>query len=144
MMERNTIIFSADVDYDGDCLFHIDIGRPDVKARVYFYGDADTFKAFGKSLVEFPKNATDTVEFQAGEDGHPSSMGYLLMLAYCASPLGHTALKITVDNNEKMPSHTRFEFSISSEAASINKLGSLLAGWHVEDTPQIIWKAETR
>ncbi|MDQ2770574.1 MAG: hypothetical protein M3Y54_08750 [Bacteroidota bacterium] len=144
IMERSVIVFSVSMDYDGDCVFYIDISRPDVKTHTYFYGNADTFKAFGKSLMAFPKDATDTVEFQAGQDGHPSSLSYLLMCAYCASPYGHTALKVIVDNNEKMVSHSRFEFSIASEAASINKLGSMLAGWHVEDTPQIIWKSETR
>lgn len=143
-MKRSKIIFTVSVDLDGDCVFEIDVVRPDVKAHTYFYGDADTFAEFGKKLIAFPKDADETVRFEAGEAGNSSSFGYLRIEAYCASPVGHTALRIIADNNEERAAHHRFEFSISSEAASINKLGALLADWQVETTPQLVWKAETR
>ena len=143
-MKRSKIVVSVSIDYDGDCTFDIDIIRPDVNAHVYFYCDADTFAAFGKALIAFPQSATDTVSFEVGQAGHPSSFGYLLINAYCASPAGHTALKIIVDNNEEGAVHHRFEFSIPSEAAAINKLGVLLANWQMKTNPHIVWKAETR
>ncbi|UOQ99198.1 hypothetical protein MUN81_06800 [Hymenobacter sp. 5317J-9] len=143
-MKRNKIIFTANVDLDGDCTFDIDIIRPDVRAHAYFYGDADTFIEFGNKLVTFPQNATETVCFEWGEVGNPSSFGYLRIEAYCASPAGHTALRIIVDNNGERAERHRFEFSILSEAASINKLGALLTNWQVETTSQLVWKAETR
>ena len=143
-MKRSKIVFSVDVDHDGDCVFDIDIIRPDVKSYVYFYGDVGTFADFGKALMTFPKSATDAVIFEVGQVGHPSSFGYLLVKAYCASPAGHTALKIVVDNNEERAAHHRFEFSIASEAAAINKLGAMLSNWQMKTNPQIVWKAETR
>ncbi|WP_375417106.1 hypothetical protein [uncultured Hymenobacter sp.] len=141
-MKKNKVVFSVSVDDDGDCLFDVDIIRPDVKAHAYFYGDANTFDAFGKTLMAFPKNAADTVGFEVGQAGHPSTLVYLLIEAYCASPVGHTALRIIVDNNEERAAHHRFEFSIASEAASINKLGTLLVNWNVSDTPEIVWKSQ--
>ena len=143
-MKRSKIIFTANVDLDGDCTFDIDVIRPDVKTHTYFYGDADTLTEFGKRLMAFPKDAAETVCFEWGSAEHPSSLGYLLIKAYCASPVGYTALQIVVENNESRAAHHRFEFSVASEAASINRLGALLANWQVETTPQIIWKAETR
>jgi hypothetical protein len=143
-MKRSKIVFSVGIDHDGDCTFDIDIIRPDVKGHVFFYGDADTFAAFGNALMAFPKSAADTASFEIGQAGHTSSFGYLLIKAYCASPVGHTALKIVIDNNEDGAAHHRFEFSIASEAASINKLGALLANWQMKTNPQIVWKAETR
>lgn len=143
-MKKSKIIFTVNIDLDGDCTFDIDVIRPDVKAHTYFYGGADTLAAFGKKLITFPRNAAETVCFEAGHAGHASSFGYLRIEAYCASPAGHTALRIIADNNEERSAHHRFEFSIASEAASINRLGALLANWHFETTPQIVWKAETR
>ena len=143
-MKRSKIVFTVSVDHDGDCVFDIDVVRPDVKAHAYSYGDADTFTAFGKALMVFPRSAADTVSFEFGEAGHPASLSYMLIEAYCASPAGHTALKIIADNNEERAGHHRFEFSIASEAASINKLGALLVSWDVHSTSEIVWKAETR
>jgi hypothetical protein len=143
-MKRSKIIFTANVDLDGDCTFDIDVIRPDVKTHTYCYGDPDMFTEFGKKLMAFPKDATETVCFELGYAEHPSVFGYLRIEAYCTSPVGHTALRITAENDEERAAHHRFEFSISSEAASINKLGALLANWQVETTPQITWKAETR
>ena len=143
-MKRNKIIFTANVDLDGDCTFDIDVIRPDVKSHTYFYGDADTLTDFGKKLMTFPKDAAETVCFEAGYAEHPSVFGYLRIEAYFASPAGHTAPRIIVENDKERPAHYRFEFSIVSEAASINRLGALLANWQVETTPQIVWKAETR
>ena len=143
-MKRSKIIFTANVDSDGDCTFDVDIIRPDVKTHTYFYGDADTLTAFGKKLMAFPKDAAETVCFEAGYAEHPSVFGYLRIEAYCASPAGHTALRIIAENNKERPDHYRFDFSIVSEAASINRLGALLASWNVNNTPEIIWKAETR
>ncbi|HEX8330159.1 MAG TPA: hypothetical protein VF629_21675 [Hymenobacter sp.] len=143
-MKRSRIIITANVDLDGDCTFDIDVIRHDVKTHTYFYGDASVFKEFGKKLLDFPKNVAETVSFEAGYAEHPSVFGYLRIEAYCASPVGHTALRIIAENNKNPPGHHRFEFSIPSEAASLNKLGAQLANWQVETTPQIIWKAETR
>ena len=143
-MKRSKIVFTASVDLDGDCTFDIDITRPDVKAHAYFYGYADTFIDFGNKLKTFPRDVTETVCFEWGDVGNPSSFGYLRIEAYCASPAGHTALRIIVDNNGERAGYHRFEFSIASEAASINKLGALLTNWQVESTPQLVWKAETR
>ena len=142
-MKKSKLLFSASIDHATHCSFDVDIIRPDVKAHVYFYGNTDTFATFGKALIAFPQSATDTVLFEAGQKGH-SSFGYLLIKAYCTSPAGHTALKIIAENNEDGAAHYRFEFSIAAEAASINKLGALLANWQVKNTPQLVWKAETR
>ncbi|WP_157781028.1 hypothetical protein [Hymenobacter sedentarius] len=141
-MKRSKIVFSVSIDYDDDCLFDINVIRPDVKAHAHFYGDVDTFAAFGKALMRFPQSPTDTVSFEVGQVGHPSSFDYLLIKAYCASPVGDTTLKIIADNNEEGAAH--LEFSIASEAAAINKLGGLLANWQMKANPQIVWKAETR
>ena len=143
-MKRSKIIFTANVDLDGDCTFDIDVIRPDVKVRTYFYGNASTLTEFGKKLMVFPKDAADTVCFEAGYAEHPSVFGYLRIEAYCASPAGHTALRIIAENDKERPAHHRFEFSIVSEAAAINRLGALLANWNVSTTPEIIWKPETR
>ena len=143
-MKRSKIIFTANVDFDGDCSFDIDVIRPDVKTHTYLYGDAGSLTEFGKKLMAFPKDAAETVCFEWGSAEHPSSLGYLRIEAYCASPMGHTALRIIAENNESRSAHYRFEFSIASEAASINRLGALLANWQAETTPRIVWKAETR
>ncbi|MET4076161.1 hypothetical protein [Hymenobacter sp. UYCo722] len=144
-MKRSKIVFTANVDLDGDCSFDIEVIRPDVKTHTYIsYGHADLFTEFGKQLMAFPRDAAETVCFEWGSAEHPSSLGYLRIEAYCTSPMGHTALRIIADNNELRATHHRFEFSISSEAASINRLGALLVNWQVESTPQIVWKAETR
>ncbi|HEX8505399.1 MAG TPA: hypothetical protein VF630_08530 [Hymenobacter sp.] len=143
-MKRNKIIFTANVDLNGGCTFDINIIRPDVRTHTCFYGDTDTLAEFGKKLMGFPKDATETVCFEAGYAEHPSVSGYLRIEAYCASPVGHTALRIIAENDKERPAHHRFDFSIVSEAASINRLGALLASWDVSNTPQILWKAETR
>ncbi|MBJ6110086.1 hypothetical protein JAO73_13770 [Hymenobacter sp. BT523] len=142
-MKRSKIIFTVNVDFDGDCTFDIEVIRPDVRTHTYLYGDAASLAEFGKKLMAFPKDAAETVCFEWGQAEHPSAFGYLRMEAYCASPMGHTALRIIAEDGERA-AHHRFEFSIASEAASINRLGALLANWQVETTPQLIWKAETR
>lgn len=136
-MKKSRIIFTANVDLDGDVTFDIEVIRPDVKTHTYFYGDADMLTEFGRKLMDFPKNAEETVCFEWGHAEYPTAFGYLRMEAYCSSPVGHTALRITVENGEQA-AHHRFEFSIPSEAASINRLGALLATWQVQITPQLI------
>lgn len=140
-MKRSKIIFTANVDLGGDYTFDIDIISPVVKTHTYFYGAIDLFTEFGKRLLAFPKDAADTVCFEAGYAEHPSVFGYLRIGAYCASPAGHTALRIIAENDKERPGHYRFDFSIVSEAAFINRLGALLANWNVANTPEIIWKA---
>ena len=143
-MKRSKIIFTVNVDLDGDCTFDIDVITPSVKTHTYFYGDADILTEFGKKLMAFPKDAAETVCFEVGYPEHPSVFGHLRIEAYCTSPVGHTALRIIAENDKVRPTHYRFDFSIVSEAASLNRLGALLAKWQVETTPQIVWKAETR
>ncbi|WP_046244499.1 hypothetical protein [Hymenobacter terrenus] len=143
-MERSKIVFQASVDFGVHCTFDLEITSPQVKTYLSFYGQINEFVEFGQQLMAFPRSVAHTVSFEVGSADKASAMAYLLISAYCTDPQGHAALRFIVDNREQGAAYHCFEFSIASEAASINKLGALLADWNVSDTPEIIWKAETR
>ena len=132
------------MDFDVHCTFDLEIRTPQVKTHLSFYGQINEFAEFGRQLLAFPASAMHTVSFEVGTADKASTMEYLLLSAYCVDPQGHTALRIIVDNGAQGAAHHRFEFSIASEAASINRLGGLLANWNVGNMPEITWKAETR
>ena len=138
------MVFQGSVDSEPHCTFDLDIKSPQVKTHLSFYGHTDEFAEFGRELVKFPERISHTVSFELGNANRAYAMEYLLISAYCVDPQGHTALRIIIDNGASGADYHRFEFSIPSEAASINKLGALLASWNVSNTPEITWKSETR
>jgi len=65
----------------------------------------------------------------------------MLINAFCYDASGHTALRILVDNFGDISSGYRTEFTIFSEAASINLLGQKLMTWNPFITKEIVWES---
>ncbi|WP_201983501.1 hypothetical protein [Hymenobacter rubidus] len=143
-MEKSKIVFQGSVDFDVHCTFDLEISTPQVRTHLNFYGRINEFAEFGQQLTAFPKRVSHTVSFEIGSADKNVTIPYLLIKAYCTDAQGHTALRIVIDNREQGATHYCFDFSIASEAASINKLGALLATWNVSNTPELVWRAETR
>jgi hypothetical protein len=141
LMTGQIIISALNID-DEDIQFQVRIENYYCKTSLDFYGYADDFKEFGHKLSEFPKSISDTVAFQIGEDDRKWAY-YMFIKAFCYDALGHTALRIVVDNfGDNVYGH-RSEFSINSEAASINLLGQILMNWNPHVTKEIIWESIT-
>ena len=125
-----------------DIQFQVQIENHYCKTSLDFYEYADYFKEFGHKLTEFPKSITDTVVLQLGEDERKWAY-YMFIKAFCYDASGHTALKIVVDNLGDNVNGHRSEFSIISEAASINLLGQTLMTWDPLLTKEIAWESFT-
>lgn len=135
------IRFAASVDYDGDCTFDVTISKDKIETHIHFYGDTETWKAFGKQLTNFPQSAAECVVFDASRND--LYIDSLLLEFYCYDAHGHAALRVVVDNNEDKHLRCRLDFAIFAEAASINLLGFLLLNWQVENGSGIVWEAQT-
>jgi hypothetical protein len=140
-MIEGQIKFVASVDYDGDVRFDVTISKGKIETHSHFYADVDTWKQFGEQLTTFPKNVADKEVFDASYNGPYRDS--LLLEAYCYNTQGHTAVRVSADNNEPPPNRCQLDFSIPAEAASINRLGQLLLNWQVENDSEIIWEAQT-
>ncbi|MEQ1554838.1 MAG: hypothetical protein ABL929_11695 [Ferruginibacter sp.] len=123
-----------------DIQFQVEIENYYCRTSLDFYGNADDFKSFGQKLSEFPKNINDIALFQLGEDDRKWAY-YMSIKAFCYDASGHTALRILVDNFGDTVNGHRTEFSIMSEAASINSLGQMLLTWNPLVTKEIIWES---
>jgi len=143
MREGAVEIFASIENYFpvGDCEFDVIVSKGTIENHLQFYGDTDTWKAFGKQLTDFPQNAAECVVFDASHCG--SYLDSLLFEAYCYDAQGHAALRIVVDNNEDKQRRCKLDFSILAEAASINRLGYFLLNWQVENGSEIVWEAQT-
>jgi len=140
-MNGHIKIAVLDIDNE-DIQFQVQIENYYCKTALDFYGYADDFKRFGHKLTQFPKSITDTVVFQLGEDDRKWAY-YMFIKAFSYDASGHTALRIVVDNlGDKVNGH-RSEFSIISEAASINTLGHKLLNWNPLQTKEIVWESFT-
>lgn len=105
-----------------------------------FYSHANIFKAFGTSLINFPKNINEVIVFQLGEDDERYSE-YLNLKAFCYDNSGHSVLRVVADNNAKGVIGYRTEFSIFAEAASLNVLGETLVKWNPELEKEFFWES---
>ena len=125
-----------------DIHFQVEIENYSCRTSLDFYGNADDFKSFGEKLSEFPKSINDIASFQLGEDDRKWAY-YMTIKAFCYDASGHTALRVLVDNFSDTVNGHRTEFSIMSEAASINSLGQMLMTWNPLVTKEIIWESFT-
>jgi hypothetical protein len=123
-----------------DIQFQVEIENYCCRTSLDFYGNANDFKSFGQKLSEFPKNINDIALFQLGEDDRKWAY-YMSIKAFCYDASGHTALRVLVDNFGDTANGHRTEFSIMSEAASINSLGQMLMTWNPLVTKEIIWES---
>jgi hypothetical protein len=126
----------SDVDFD----FRASLGELQVHA--HFWDIAEVFKQFGEKLMDFPQSISDVVTLEIGIVHPGFYQNYLLLKAYCYDANGHSALKIITHNNKLEPQSQRIEFSILTEAAALNKLGSLLKNWQPQEVPDIVWQAQ--
>lgn len=140
-VETGTLKISASRHDDNWCTFDITILVEHVQAYACVLDCFDLWRSFGHDMQLFPENATSRISFEAGAD-NPSDT-FIKLEAYCYDMQGHSALRIYIDNRRDDPYRRRFEFSIPSEASSINQLGRLLANWQAEDNSQILWQAQT-
>jgi hypothetical protein len=139
--QMNGLIKISVLEIDNDDIqFKIEIQNYCCRTSLDFYGNADNFKDFGKKLTDFPKSISDIAEFKLGEDDKKWAY-YILIKAFCYDASGHTALRIIVDNLGDNVNGHRTEFSIISEAASINLLGQTLMTWNPFLTKEIIWES---
>jgi hypothetical protein len=125
-----------------DIRFQVQIENYCCKTSLDFYGYAEDFKEFGNRLTQFPKSINDKAVFQLGEDDRKWAY-YMFIKAFCFDASGHTALRVVVDNLGDSVNGHRSEFSIISEAASINSLGQILKSWNPLLTKEIIWESFT-
>ena len=116
--------------------FDVTIRHLGMILRCSFLQESGAWQEFGAELSHFPLNTAATIFFE-------QATPYLRLQAYCYDHLGHTALRIWLENQEPDPDGSKFEFSIPAEAASLNQLGKLLAGWQLHDTPELLWQAQT-
>lgn len=143
-MMKGKIVFATSIDSEGDGTFDntfdVTISKGRIETHTHLYLDSNLWQEFGRQLLTFPENTTAKVVFDATDNG--MYWQSLRLEAYCFDLLGHTALRISVDNNDPDPHRCRLEFSIPAEAASLNKLGRLLANWQPEHESEIIWEAQ--
>lgn len=141
-MKQGKIKIRVTVDFDGDCTFDLTVSNKSFRTTVRFYGDVDTWKDFGSQLTKFPKNVKSFVEFDRSQN-HPFPADSFFLRAYSYNQIGHSAVKVMVDNHDVEPDRYRVEFSFPAEAASINLFGQILLSWDVTDGSEITWEAQT-
>ena len=123
-----------------DVQFQIEIENYCCRTSIDFYGAVESFKDFGHKLAEFPKSIDDIVVFQLGEDDGRWAY-YIVIKAFCYDISGHATLSVLVHRHGGDVNGYRIEFSIISEAASINSLGQKLATWNPLESKEIIWES---
>jgi len=129
-------------DDDGLYKYKISLSNGDTFASLDFWGYADDFKEFGESLMNFPNGVKDVVTYELGEDKIDGQMKwayYMLLKVFCFEASGHSAIKVTVDNNADIPNYQRSEFYIKSEPATLNKLGQKFKNWSPDKEKELTW-----
>jgi len=128
-------------DDNGELKFRIDSSNNRCMTTLDFYGNNDDFKEFPSKLIDFPKSKEDIVTFELGEDNRKWAY-YMIIKAFCYDDLGHSAIKIIVDNFGDTSTGYRTEFSIITEPSSLNRLGQQLFAWNPYETKEIIWESD--
>lgn len=105
-----------------------------------FYTGVPWLKEFAASLQDFPKCIGDEVQFV---DGSPRKEDrthrHLLIRAYTVGNLGRCAVQFTFNNHEEEPKEGSASFSISADAAAINRLGQLLEKFSELEHLELFW-----
>jgi hypothetical protein len=125
-------------DTDGDARFSISVSNGYYTAYSDFHGDIQTFKKFAIGLIAFPRNIKDEILVEAGKKDE-KYLGYLFLKAFCYDASGHTALRVRIEKYGDEISSAQSEFTIVTDARSINKLGQLLLSWDLMNKREIEW-----
>jgi hypothetical protein len=110
---------------------------------VDFYCNIEDLGLIGRSLESFPQKVGDGYRYESGsEDLANRSHSYFLLRAYTTDSVGHCALQIAMNNNTAEPQEGMCRFSITADAASINRLGSYLLKFEKLKHLELRWTPE--
>ena len=126
---------------DDEIQFEIIVSNGISTSSLDFYAYFDEFIDFGNKLKQFPKDITDEVQYELGEQD-PKWAYYMQLKAYCYQSNGHSAIDVVIDNHGAKPYQNQASFSLTTLPASINKLGELLSTWNPKNDKEIEWVAE--
>ena len=122
---------------EGPTFFNLAISNGKTKTELGVYAYSEDLKNLGKSLGEFPNGPDEKITFERGAIGK----AYYLLIEVANHSNGQSAIKIIADNHTADPFHSRAEFFINTDSASINKLGQGLLKWNFELVDQFEWIA---
>jgi hypothetical protein len=95
------------------------------------YCNVEDLKETGKALQNFPAQIGDEYRYEYGsENPEDRCYRYFLMRAYTTDGVGHCAVQFVINQNSVEPDEGVCRFSISADAASINRLGILFEKFH--------------
>lgn len=137
-MLKEIKISILDIDDDDISKFKIEATNGVTSGSLEFWGYLDHFHGFAKGLITFPKTIDDMVVHANGEES-PKWHFYFYLKAFCYERNGASAIHVKINNNRNAPDSNNAEFFITTDPASINKLGQLLLGWDPNEVGQIIW-----
>ena len=108
-----------------------------------FYCNTEDLKTIGIALQKFPSKIGDEYRYEIGsENPKDRCYVYFLLRTYTTDSVGHCAIQfaITINGDELNKSNCRF--SISSDAASINRLGILFEKFSKLEDFEFKWSPE--
>ncbi len=95
-----------------------------------YYCNADDLARIGVRLMAFPERSGDVFTYELGSCRPEDRFAFhFLLRASTLDSAGHCALQLTMNNNQPQPNDGACSFSISTEAAAINRLGRLFKGF---------------
>lgn len=120
-----------------------------INGRLEYYCNAIDLEELGEKLSRFNGKKSDEERYELGSENSPVRFAFFLSLKVSAlDSVGHSALRIRLNNNRDFPERELSEFAIKAEPADINRLGNLLKGfgqlqhrgleWTVQDGALIV------
>lgn len=122
---------------EGPAFFRVAMSNGETMTEMGVYAHSEDLQNLGKGLSEFPKGLDEKVTFERGAIGK----AYYFLLEAANHSNGQSAIKVIADNHFAEPFHSRAEFFINTDPASINKLGKGLMKWNFEQVKQFEWIA---
>src|SRR5262245_1299907 len=119
--------------YDEEGTWHLSVAASDgqYSATQECYCRAGDIAELARSLVVFPRTATDEVRFEAGSK-EPGWAHWVSLRFFLYDRAGHAGVSIDVGNQGVEPYRQEARFTIRCEVSALNRLGKRLGAWASE------------
>ncbi|MDI1315070.1 hypothetical protein [Prosthecobacter sp.] len=108
-----------------------------------FYTGVHSLKEFAVTLQNFPNHIGDEIQFVYGSPRKEDrTYRHLIIRAYTVGRVGHCSIQFTFNNHEEEPDEGSARFSISADAAAVNRLGKLLERFSELQHLELLWSPD--
>jgi hypothetical protein len=105
-----------------------------------FYCATESLVAFATELIHFPATLESEVVWEVGSPKLAERhYRYLHLRAHVFDHRGHCGLQMRMSSNNEPPDDASCDFTVTAEAAAINRLGEALLRFSRFEDSQLMW-----